>query len=491
MSELVIQRISIDSREVRPGDLFMAVQGITVDGRDYIEDAIQKGAVAVLVDTEGSRPFVSPIRENSNKIPIIPIPHLRTLMGPIASRFFSEPSKQIPVIGITGTNGKTSTSHFLAEILTRCGKPCGIMGTLGIGFPGKLEATHCTTPDAIVVQQALRNLSNQAATAVAMEVTSHALEQSRVSGVQFHTAIFTNLTRDHLDYHIDMDQYAKAKQKLFLECNPKFSIINLDDPFGVQLVQSILKQKQKNQKIIGYTTASNSPYTEKLDYILTTESLSLTFAGMHAMIETPWGKGEVNSSLLGSFNFSNLLAAIAAACIQDIPLLQVLHAISDIKTVNGRMMRFGGVQGLPLVIVDYAHKPEALNQVLAAFRAHCQGKLWCVFGCGGDRDRGKRPIMAAIAERLSDHICLTQDNPRTEDPDQIMNEMIAGLQNPLNAVIEFNRKNAIWNTIMNAKSEDCVVIAGKGHEEYQIFGTEKKHFSDREEVENALKERRI
>jgi UDP-N-acetylmuramoyl-L-alanyl-D-glutamate--2,6-diaminopimelate ligase len=397
----------------------------------------------------------------------------------------------MPVIGITGTSGKTSTTHFIAQIASLCHHSCGIIGTLGVGFLDKLklQETYCTTPNAVEIQDTLAQLDNKNADMVAMEVTSHALEQHRVEGVHFNTAIFTNLTRDHLDYHKNMEEYWLAKKTLFTDFQPKFSIINVDDEKGRQLVEN-KDLHQGNRKVFAYSTypeATKNPNPNIL--YITTEALILNEKGIQAQIKTPWGEGTLSCPIVGRFNLSNLLAAITALCLQHIPLEKILEMMPLIKTVPGRMMRFGGKHHLPLVIVDYAHKPDALAEVLTALRAQCRGKLWCVFGCGGDRDRGKRPLMAANVENLCDYYIMTQDNSRTEDPEQIFNEMLAGLKHPEKAIIEWDRKKAIHQAIMQAKSEDVILIAGKGHEKYQIIGINKNPFSDQREVQEALKER--
>ncbi|HXH55339.1 MAG TPA: UDP-N-acetylmuramoyl-L-alanyl-D-glutamate--2,6-diaminopimelate ligase [Gammaproteobacteria bacterium] len=481
MNDIHIKNLTTDSRQVKPGDLFIAVQGLTVDGRAYIEQAISKGAAAVITE--------------------------RKLIGHIAARFFSDPSKQLPVIGITGTNGKTSVSYFIAEIMSYCERSCGVIGTLGTGIFSEKQAfkeicildsekpdktTHdYTTPDAIAVQKTLAVLQQKNVGAVAMEVTSHALDQNRVAGIEFDTVIFTNLTRDHLDYHADMQAYGEVKKKLFTEFQAKNTIINLDDVFGYTLFNA-LKKSQPERDIIGYTTRDKIPTQEiPLNVSIRANNIVLDMHGIRASIKTPWGEGELQCNLLGHFNVSNILAALAAVCLQGVQLKAVLKAIRLINTVPGRMMRFGGNTEMPLVIVDYAHKPDALAAVLAALREHCLGKLWCVVGCGGDRDRGKRPLMAAIGERLSDHLYLTQDNPRTEDPTQIMQEMIQGLKNSSKAIVEYDRAKAIQSAIKNAKAEDIIVVAGKGHETYQIIGTEKMPFSDKLVVEAALARRTI
>lgn len=483
MTDLIVKELTMDSRRVKPGDLFIAVRGSSVDGRAYITNAIEKGAVAILAEFE--KDFQ--LKKNFQKpVPIVEVPGLRKLTGHIAARFYSEPSKSTPVIGITGTNGKTSTSHFIAQLLNFCEIPCAVMGTLGIGFLGSLNDLSCTTPDPIIVQRALADLSRKGAKAVAMEVTSHALEQSRVEGVHFHTAIFTNLTRDHLDYHGTLENYWLAKKKLFTEFQPAHSVINLDDEHGKALIANELLRNK--QAIIGYTTFSEieDSLLPILKNAITTHNLILNDTGIKAFIRTPWGEGELCCPLFGRFNLSNLLAAIAAVCLQGVPLATILKKLPLIKPVPGRMTCLGGKSQMPLVIIDYAHTPDALMQVLTALRQHCHGKLWCVFGCGGDRDRGKRALMASVAENFSDHFIITQDNSRTEDPKQICNDMIEGLKFREKAMIEMDRKKAIDFAIQAANAGDVVVVAGKGHEDYQIIGTEKKPFSDQAEAQQSL-----
>ncbi len=533
MTELSITGLTLDSRLIEPGMVFVAVPGDKMDGRLFIPEAIQKGASAILVCRGRSpcRPKKSPLaplfqsgelEENpyTNGIPIIEIPDLKNTLGFIASRFFNDPSHTLPVVGITGTNGKTSCSHFFAQILNFCGKTGGILGTLGVGFPNKLQAIPLTTPDAITVHRYLANLRDEKAFAVAMEVSSHALTQGRVNGVQFHTAIFTNLTRDHLDYHGDMHQYWEAKKKLFLEHDPKFAIINLDDLYGLKLVDELVKkQRIPVENIIGYSidikippnppfskwgieengssfVSGNSlvPHFEKGGLggisLITTHNIRLDDTGIHATIQTPWGNGELHSSLLGQFNLSNILAALAAACVQGVPFDGALEAVKHLIPVAGRMNCLGGKAGEPLIVIDYAHTPDALQNVLMALRSHCRGKLWCIFGCGGDRDRGKRPLMAQIAEKYSDKLIITQDNSRTEDPKQIFADMVKGLNKPNSVQIESDRIQAIMQSIEAAAPSDLILIAGKGHENYQIVGTEKIPLDDYAEAKKALHSRR-
>jgi murE/murF fusion protein len=464
-----ITGLSSDSRNIKPGFLFVALAGENYDGRDYINKAMERGAVAVIDEKM--------------------IPDLRNKLGDIAARFYDYPAREMTIVGITGTNGKTSCSQFLAEALQINNIPCGIIGTLGIGFPGKLQYGIHTTPDPIFLQQQLSYLHQQGAKVIAMEVSSHALEQGRVNGIDFNIAIFTNLSRDHLDYHGNMQNYAAAKQKLFERPELQHAIINVDDDFGLQLMDSRLrgndKEKNGNDKkrrrklnIIGYCTGE-SMYSPNA--LIHAENIKFNNSGFNARVITPWGEGILTSKLLGRFNVSNLLAVIGALGILKIPLSKTLDSLSKLTNIPGRMQTFGGNKK-PLIVIDFAHTPDALQEVLTSLREHCKGSLWCVFGCGGDRDRGKRPLMGEIAERLSDHIIITDDNPRTEDAEQIVQDIMHDLLCPWAAEIEHDRGVAIAHAIECAKPEDIVLIAGKGHEPYQIIGTEKIPFNDAEHV---------
>jgi len=511
INELRIRGLSLDTRTLNSGELFIALKGLVQDGRRYIPEAIQKGAVAILTEVERLETGTKNENQESKNfeqneflkniershIPVIYYSDLRNSVGHIASHFFEQPSRTLSVIGITGTNGKTSCSHFIAQILSDCNTFCGVMGTLGNGFLGSLKANGCTTLDPIQTQNHLFNLKKQGAETVAMEVTSHALTQGRVEGVDFHTAIYTNLTRDHLDYHANMEDYFRAKQRLFTDYKPKYSIINLDDEYGQRLIKEMIAKADANSQgpnsqdancqIVGYSTVMNQGF-EGFSIVTATE-VNLSKAGIKAVIHSPWGEGILECPLLGRFNLSNLLAALSAVCVQGIPFEKALAAIKNIKTVSGRMMTLGGQADQPTVVVDYAHTPDALSKVLKALRAHCQGKLWCIFGCGGDRDRGKRAEMAKVVEELSDKIIITQDNPRTEDPNRIIEDILSGLKNPADSShirVDQNRRTAITEAVLSADPHDIVLVAGKGHEDYQIIGTEKYPFSDSVEVLQAL-----
>lgn len=472
--ERPIQGIKTDSRTVTPGDLFIACVGQQYDGRKYIAEAIQKGATAVIYEHDGNR---AELAKNYPNIPLIAIANLQQQVGKIAARFYGDPSVDLTVIGFTGTNGKTSCSQFTARALEMAKKPCGVMGTLGIGFPGQLHPINLTTPDAITLQAELANFKKQHAVAVAMEVSSHSLAQYRVDGIHFNTAVFTNLTRDHLDYHGNMLNYAKAKQRLFLQPGLQHAVLNLDDEYGKQFLAALPKTVQGYGYSI-HKISANIPMT-------TAQNIRLSSQGFVADIDSPWGKGTLQSALLGRFNVSNLLAVLTTLCLLEIPFADALKYLSDLTTVPGRLQMLGG-QNYPTIVVDYAHTPDALEKVLKALREHCSGKLWCVFGCGGERDRGKRPIMAEVAEKFSDEIIVTDDNPRREYSQKIIEDIMAGFLYPHRVNVIADRSQAISKVLASGKAGDVILIAGKGHEPYQIIGTEKLPFSDVEEVQKWM-----
>ena len=471
-ADLIITGLAMDSRKVEPGYLFFAHKGATVHGADYAAQALANGAIAIVYDvSEGER-----INALSLGIPCLPVVDLSAKIGACASRFYRQPSQHQTVIGITGTNGKTSCSHFLAQVLARCTGSCGLIGTLGYGLYGQTVQGEYTTPDAVRLQAELAAMYADGAHHVVMEVSSHALSQDRVSGVAFDVAILTNLSQDHLDYHGDMDGYAAAKQRLFEMQGLRYAVLNQDDDFGRRLVNQIAAPV----KVLSYGT----------DHPADVRGVVQRFDahGFTLAVMTPWGNGELNSRLLGRFNVSNVLAVLATLLILDIPLEQALAQISQISPVRGRMEHFGGGADKPLVVVDYAHTPDALEQVLLTLRAHCRRELWCVFGCGGDRDASKRAMMGAIAERNADHVILTDDNPRHESGAAIIKNILDGVGTPERVLVKPDRAEAISYAVSSASNSDVVLVAGKGHEEYQLVGDLILPFSDRRYVAELLGE---
>lgn len=466
-SATLIRELTLDSRKVRPGDLFLAVPGAQQDGRQHIEDAISRGAAAVAFEAEGA-----PEVENKGA-ELVPVRNLAGQLSAIAGRFYGEPSRGLRLIGVTGTNGKTSVSFLVAQALDRLGERCGIIGTLGTGFHGALEQGRHTTPDAIGVQATLAGLRQQGARAVSMEASSHGLAQGRVAALAFDVAVFTNLTRDHLDYHGSMEAYGEAKAALFRMPGLAYRVINLDDPFGRSLAV-----EPAESRLITYSLEDPSAYLYCTD-------IRPDEGGVQARLVTPHGDRMLRTPLLGHFNLSNTLAAVGALLGLSYSLDEILTMLPELEGPAGRMQRLGG-GSKPLVVVDYAHTPDALEKVLAALRPHTTGRLLCLFGCGGERDRGKRPLMAAVAERLADQVLVTDDNPRNEDPTQILDEIRTGFADPQRVIFQHGRAEAIASLIATSEADDVVLLAGKGHENYQEIRGERLPFSDLEQAEQAL-----
>lgn len=466
-SSTLIRELTLDSRKVLPGDLFLAVPGLAQDGRAHIVDAIARGAAAVAYEAEGATAMTAHSAE------LVAIRGLAGQLSAIAGRFYGEPSRGLRLIGVTGTNGKTSVSQLLAQALDLLGERCGIVGTLGTGFFDALQSGRHTTPDPVAVQATLADLKQAGARAVAMEVSSHGLDQGRVAALDFDVAVYTNLSRDHLDYHGSMEAYGAAKAKLFAWPELKCRVINLDDDFGRQLAS-----EERESRLIGYSLSDAGAY-------LYCREASFGDHGVRARLVTPQGEGHLRSPLLGRFNLSNLLAVVGALLALDYPLDEILRVLPQLQGPVGRMQRFGG-QRLPLVVVDYAHTPDALEKVLEALRPHVTGRLLCLFGCGGDRDRGKRPLMGAVAERLADAVLVTDDNPRSEDPAQIVADIRAGFARPEAVDFVHGRGEAIARLIASAQVGDVVLLAGKGHEDYQEIAGTRHAFSDLDETAKAL-----
>ncbi|MGH1461376.1 MAG: UDP-N-acetylmuramoyl-L-alanyl-D-glutamate--2,6-diaminopimelate ligase [Neptuniibacter sp.] len=462
---IVVSSVSQDSREVQSGCLFIARTGMKHKGIDFVQDAVDNGAVAVLVDKKEFEdcPEVS--------VPVVPVTELNAQIGPIAARFYHSPSESMRVVGITGTNGKTSCAHFTAQAMNFLGVKTAIIGTVGNGFPDQLgKATH-TTPDAIGLQRLFADLKDQGADAVVMEVSSHALEQARVAAVDFDFALFTNLSRDHLDYHGDMESYGNAKSKLFKEYDLKAAVINHEDEFG----RKLLSDPDVDCKKVSVGRV-------KGDYVSVAYRLALK--GIEAEFKTPQGYFEFSSTVIGDFNLDNLLLVAAVLSEQGFSLSDIEKGLTELESVPGRMQAVV-VESKPLVIIDYAHTPDALEKALHAAKAHTQGALWCVFGCGGDRDQGKRSMMGNVADLLADHLVVTSDNPRSENPESIISMIKNGIKQHA-AEIEADRANAIRRAINEARAEDVVLIAGKGHEDYQEINGERLPFSDLEVSQQVL-----
>ncbi|ALO46935.1 UDP-N-acetylmuramoyl-L-alanyl-D-glutamate--2,6-diaminopimelate ligase [Pseudohongiella spirulinae] len=472
---ITVSGLNMDSRQLKAGEVFVALFGKNHDARDYIDVAISKGCVAVLADAGGDWHGL----RMTGKVPVLAIDNLRRRIGELAARFYNYPSRRLPVIGVTGTNGKTSCTQFIAQILAGLDKTCGVIGTMGYGVFPQLCDTGFTTPDAIVLQQALSDVVRNNAKVVAMEVSSQGLHQHRVSGTVFNSAVFTNLTRDHLDYHGSMAAYAEAKRKLFEHEDLRVAVINADDSYAATMLNALPRSAQ---------SFTYSLHSKRADVFA--EELTFTADGFQAIINSPWGIASVTGHLLGAFNFSNILAALTAVMTlpEEMDFQSVVGQIASLRPVNGRMELIGNVDGVSAV-VDYAHTPDGLRCALEAARQHTRGQIWCVFGCGGNRDQGKRPLMAEVADQLADQIIVTDDNPRNENADDIVRQIMFGFSDKSRVAVERDRARAIESAIRSAKAGDLVLIAGKGHECYQDVAGQKMAFSDAAQVRLALQDR--
>lgn len=463
-----IKNLTADSRQVISGSLFLAYPGDKSDGRQYIADAINNGASAVLWDSADFSWNAAWEIEN------IGIADLRLQAGNIADQYYKKPSEKLWAIGVTGTNGKTSITQWLSQCFNYLGRKTAVVGTLGNGFMGALHETQNTTPDAILLQSMLADYLNQDAEVVALEVSSHGLHQGRVNGVHFDVAVLSNLSRDHLDYHSTLVEYAAAKRLLFDFSGLKMSVLNCDDDFGRELEEDL---KLAVAPVITYGIEHGDVQATQLHF----ENTQFSFVAL-----TPQGEATVKASLIGRFNVYNVLAVLATLLVSNVSLQDAVDAIAHIESAPGRMQLLGGGV-LPLVVVDYAHTPDALEKVLATLKEQksVTAKLVCVFGCGGGRDAGKRGLMGKIASDLADAVVVTSDNPRHESQRKIINEILQGTQG--NYLIEQDRAKAISVGIFAAKAGDIVLIAGKGHEQYQEIKGVKKYFNDVERAEEVLK----
>ena len=461
--------LSTNSFECQPGNLFIGMPGTRVDGGDFWASAIEKGAIAALVSANVTLP-------SSGEQLVIACQDMNQICGEAANAFNGYPSRKMKMVGVTGTNGKTTTTHVIDYLLCQSDYPSALLGTLYARWPGYKEVATHTTPFAVELQSQLAQAAAADCKFGVMEVSSHALAQGRVQGCEFAVAVFTNLTQDHLDYHKDLDDYFEAKALLF---SPKYlkgkAIINQDDAYGQKLIERL-----SPEQVWTYSTQST-----EADFYCT--DINYQPNGVSGKVHTPNGSMEFSCPLVGEFNVANLLAALGTALALDLPLDQMVNGLPDFEGVPGRMQQIKAHPKQDIgVIVDYAHTPDSLENLLKAARPFVKGDMICVFGCGGDRDRTKRPLMGEIAARLADKVVVTSDNPRTEDPDKILADVLEGIPKTVSPTVEVDRRVAIQKAIAQAQTGDAVLIAGKGHEDYQILGTEKVHFDDREEAQSAL-----
>ncbi|MBS0877427.1 MULTISPECIES: UDP-N-acetylmuramoyl-L-alanyl-D-glutamate--2,6-diaminopimelate ligase [unclassified Tatumella] len=473
--ERQLKEMTLDSRTAASGDLFVAVTGHSVDGRHYIPQAIAQGVAAVIAEADGEATD-GDIRE-LHGVPVIYLKQLSQRLSALAGRFYGQPAEKQTLIGITGTNGKTTTSQLLAQWAQLLGETSAVMGTVGNGLYGHLIPSDNTTGSAVDIQQQLAGLAAQGATLTAMEVSSHGLVQHRVAALPFAAAVFTNLSRDHLDYHGDMQSYEAAKWSLFSEHQTGQAIINADDDTGRRWLRKLTDA-------VAVTMQGQIP-TDHHGRRLEATRIEYLDKGAKVSFRSDWGSGELTSPLMGAFNVSNMLMAMSTLLALGYPSAALCETAGQLQPVCGRMEVFHA-QGRPTAVVDYAHTPDALEKALTAARLHCRGKLWCVFGCGGDRDKGKRPLMGAIAEQLADHVVITDDNPRSEEPQAIVRDILNGLLDAGKAQVVPGRARAVTHTLMQAGPQDIVLVAGKGHEDYQIIGQRRMDYSDRTTVAALL-----
>ncbi len=489
--ERPLREMILDSRSVAAGDLFIAIAGHKMDGRRYIPQAIAQGVAAIIAQSEGATALHGTIPHGTiphgtikeiQGVPVIYFAHLNQQLSALAGQFYHRhdalPHLMLPhLIGVTGTNGKTTTTHLLAQWARLLGKTSAVMGTLGNGPIDKIQPAPNTTGSAAAIQQQLSYFSDQGVDFTAMEVSSHGLIQHRVAALPFSAAVFTNLSHDHLDYHGDMASYEAAKWLLFSTHQAQQHVINADDAVGCRWLSQL-------PRAVAVSMEDKLPPSRRERW-LAAHSITYHNHGARIVFASSWGKGRIESRLTGAFNVSNLLLAAATLLSLGYSLTELLQTAHSLQPVCGRMEIFDS-PGMPKVVVDYAHTPDALAKALTAARLHCNGQLWCVFGCGGSRDKGKRPLMAAVAEQLADQIIVTDDNPRTETPAAIISDILSGFLDRGSVQVIHGRARAITRAVMQAGFEDMILVAGKGHEEYQLVGNRRFDYSDRFTVARLL-----
>jgi UDP-N-acetylmuramoyl-L-alanyl-D-glutamate--2,6-diaminopimelate ligase len=464
--DIGIAGVTLDSREVDSGFLFVALKGTAAHGLQFAEQAVDRGCAAIIHDGRGELPDVD--------VPLVEFRDLPRRVAELASRFWAAPSEEMAIAAVTGTNGKTSVAHFLAQAWASAYGRSGMIGTLGYGPLDALQSAARTTPDAFTLNRVLAECIDAGIMHLAMEVSSHALEQRRCETIQMDAAVFTNLSRDHLDYHHDMQSYADSKKRLFTEYAPRFAIINHDDMTG----RAWSREFAGTTEVLAYGLMPGAELTAEV-LVQDADGMSLYFKG-------PWGDAELRTGLMGNFNISNLMAAVGTMTLLGMPWDEAIRELELVKPVPGRMMRLGGMPGQPVVLIDYAHTPDALAHSLRAARDHLSGRLICVFGCGGNRDRGKRSEMGAVAEQMADSLVVTSDNPRYESANSIINDVLRGMEQPGQVRVEADRAAAINLAVTSAGPGDIVLVAGKGHETWQVIGNHRIPFSDEATVRAVL-----
>lgn len=468
-----VKNLKLNSKKIKKGDLFIAIIGYQYDGRKFINQSIEKGAIAVVAETEH--------RKNEgciyyrNTIPIIYLFKLRKKLSKIAGIFYNHPSKNLRLIGVTGTNGKTTITHLLKQWTYFIGDKLAVIGTLGYGTYNKLIPTKNTTSSPIEIQKYLYQFLKSGISIVAIEISSHSLHQYRVSELKFFIAIFVNLTQDHLDYHKNMKEYEKIKWRLFSQHKIHHYVINIDDPTGLKWAKIILNPVVVSLKKIKCSFYKNWMYLKYFKYKKLKTKIYL---------KSSWGNTLIISNLLGSFNITNILLTFSTLLILKYPFFLLKEKSYLLKQISGRMEIFKIFK--KLIIIDYAHTPDALENALKTSKLYCKGKLWCIFGCGGNRDSSKRPIMASVAEKYANFVIITNDNPRFENPKNIINDIMKGFFKKNKVTTILSRKKAIIYSIKNSNKNDVILVTGKGHENYQIIGNKKVNFSDQKIIKKII-----
>jgi UDP-N-acetylmuramoyl-L-alanyl-D-glutamate--2,6-diaminopimelate ligase len=464
--------LKLDSRDITPGDAFVALPGFRENGLSYVDDAVRRGAKAILCEanSEVSR------APSAAQVPLVPVVNLRERLGLIANRAYGDPSAGLDIVGVTGTNGKTTCAWIYAH-----GRDSNAMyiGTLGAGRCDALRATRHTTQDVLSLIRTLAGFRRRGVRHVALEVSSHALDQNRIDGVKIPVAAFTNLTRDHLDYHVTMEAYGEAKAKLFSHPGTQTAVVNVDDEFGRELAVRVGTRLDVIRVSAKGVESAGGRW-------LAARDIRCGLDGVRIAVTSHLGQFELSSRLIGKFNVENLLVVLGMLLASDVSMPNALEILREVDAPPGRMEVFHPKNG-PLLVVDYAHTPDALAKVLAAIREHTSGEIWCVFGCGGDRDPGKRPLMAAAAEAGADRVIVTDDNPRTEDGDRIAAMVFGGFSGRVPVEVDRDREHAIASAYRRARPGDVVLVAGKGHENQQIYGIESRSFSDRDVARNLVR----
>ncbi|HEY1393520.1 MAG TPA: UDP-N-acetylmuramoyl-L-alanyl-D-glutamate--2,6-diaminopimelate ligase [Methylibium sp.] len=466
-----------DSRQVQPGDAFIAWPGYATDGRKYVPAALAAGAATCVVEAEGVEAF------GFDDARIAALPGLKHATGPLAAHYFGDPTQELDVVAVTGTNGKTSSSWWVAQALNALGRGAGVVGTLGVGVPPQVRSTGLTTPDPVTLQAAFRDFVDRGYEAASIEASSIGIVEGRLTGTRIAAALFTNFTRDHLDYHGTMEAYWAAKAELFAWPGLKAAVVNVDDEQGAKLAVDLAAES----KLDVWTYSLSRPAR------LQASRLGYRDGGLSFVLREGEQEVQVRTTLIGDYNASNLLAVLGGLRALDIPLADAAGICPLLTPVPGRMQRVGGTAGLPVAVVDYAHTPDALDKALQAVRSLARqggGQLWCVFGCGGNRDATKRPLMGGIAARAADRVVITSDNPRDEEPAQILAQIQSGVARGDGVEVIEDRRVAIIRTLQQAAPGDVVLIAGKGHEDYQEVRGVKLPFSDVQVAEEVLSARR-